>query len=112
MRLVTTILLGLLTVGWLPAQETPASVTEGRDTVLQPCDEAMDQGRRGEARNCYSRLLNGSGSSLVKAEAAWALQDMHRANELFRQAVAQQAAEDAAANGAEGGEVPPEGATH
>ena len=31
---------------------------------------------------------------------------------LFRQAVAQQAAEDAAANGAEGGEVPPEGATH
>ena len=31
---------------------------------------------------------------------------------LFRQAVAQQAAEDAAANGAEGGDVPPEGATH
>ena len=31
---------------------------------------------------------------------------------LFRQAVAQQAAEDPAANGAEGGEVPPEGATH
>jgi preprotein translocase subunit SecB len=31
---------------------------------------------------------------------------------LFRQAVAQQAAEDATGNGAEGGEVPPEGATH
>ena len=31
---------------------------------------------------------------------------------LFRQAVAQQAAEEAAGNGAEGSEAPPEGATH
>ena len=89
MRFVTAILRGLIAVGLLAAQETPADVTEGRDAVLKPCDEAMDRGRRGEARDCYSRLLNGSGSSLVKAEAAWALQDMHRANELFRQAVAQ-----------------------
>ena len=91
MRPATAIWFGLLVVSSLVAQETetPATVTEGRDTTLKPCDEAMDRGRRGEARDCYSRLLNGPGSTLVKAEAAWVLQDMYRANDLFRDAVAQ-----------------------
>ena len=90
MKPVAAILFGLLAVGSLVAQETaaPEAVTEGRYLILKPCDEAMDRGRRGEARDCYSRLLNGPGRSLVKAEAAWVLQDMHRANDMFRDAVA------------------------
>ena len=62
-------------------------VTEGRDAALKPCDQAMDRGHRGEANGCYGRLLNSPASFLVRAEAAWALRDMHRANDLFREAV-------------------------
>ena len=85
MRLVSGTLSALLAVGLLGAQE--AVVTEGRHAALQPCDEAVDRGRRAEAHGCYSRLLNSPASFLVRAEAAWALRDMHRANDLFREAV-------------------------
>lgn len=85
MRLVSATWITLLTAGMLAAGE--AVVTERRPVALQPCDQAMDRGRRAEARGCYLRLLNNAASFLVRAEAAWALRDMHRANDLFREAV-------------------------
>ena len=85
MRLVSVTSIVLLTVGLLAADE--AIVTARRHAALKPCDQAMDRGRRTEANGCYSRLLNSSASFLVRAEAAWALRDMHRANDLFREAV-------------------------
>lgn len=85
MRLVSVTLLALLAVGLLAAGET--IVTEGRHEALKPCDQAMDRGRRAEARGCYRRLLDSPASFLVRAESAWALRDMHRANALFREAV-------------------------
>ena len=85
MRLVSVTSIVLLTVGLLAADE--AIVTERRHAALKPCDQTMDRGRRTEANGCYNRLLNSSASFWVRAEAAWALRDMHRANDLFREAV-------------------------
>ena len=85
MRLVSVTSIVLLTVGLLAADE--AIVTERRHAALKLCDQTMDRGRRTEANGCYSRLLNSSASFWVRAEAAWALRDMHRANDLFREAV-------------------------
>ncbi len=65
-----------------------ADVTKGRPEALKACDELMDRGRRAEGRDCFSRLLNEHGDVFVQAESAWALRDMHRANELFRDLVA------------------------
>ena len=85
MRLVSLTSIVLLTAGLLAADE--AIVSSRRHAALKPCDQSMDRGRRTEASGCYSRLLNSSASFLVRAEAAWALRDLHRANDLFREAV-------------------------
>ena len=71
-----------------PGAAQEGEVTAGRDDALKVCDGPMDRGRRAEGRACFSRLLNEHPNPLVRAEAAWALRDMHRANELFREAVA------------------------
>ena len=65
----------------------PVDPTPGRDEALKACDQLIDRGRRAEGRNCFSRLLNQHGDTFVQAEAAWALRDMQRANELFRDVV-------------------------
>lgn len=57
-----------------------------RDPELKPCDEHRYRGRANEAKECYTRLLKDSDNVLVGAESAWALGDMERANQLFRQA--------------------------
>jgi cellulose synthase operon protein C len=54
-----------------------------RPTELRPCDEHRYHGRVEPARACYSKLL-GSQTPIVAAEAAWAVGDVRRANEIFR----------------------------
>lgn len=54
-----------------------------RATELRPCDEHRYHGRSEPARACYSKLLNSS-TPIVEAEAAWALGDIPRANQVFR----------------------------
>ncbi len=54
-----------------------------RATELRPCDEHRYHGRSEPARACYSKLLN-SPTPIVEAEAAWALGDIQRANQVFR----------------------------
>jgi len=58
----------------------------GRDDELRPCDEHRYHGRAEQARTCYARLVESS-NGLVQAEAAWALGDLRRANERFRDLV-------------------------
>lgn len=57
-----------------------------RAVELRPCDEQRYRGRTEQARACYTKLLE-SQAPIVEAEAAWALGDIKRANEVFRDAV-------------------------
>src|SRR5262245_792561 len=73
----------------LPATQALADIDYDarRDPALRRCDEPRHHGRVQEARDCYTPLLRNA-SPLVRAEAAFALGDVRRANDLFREAVA------------------------
>lgn len=55
-----------------------------RPAELQPCDSHLYQGRGEQAQVCYAQLLASSANLLTQAEAARRMQDVARANELFR----------------------------
>ena len=61
--------------------------------ALAGCDSLDWQG--GEAGPCYQALIDGDASDAIRAEAAWALGDLHLANRLF-QAADQQTPNDPA----------------
>ena len=54
-----------------------------RAPELRACDDHQNHGRIDQARSCYTQLLN-SPNPIMQAEAAWALGDLQRANEIFR----------------------------
>jgi tetratricopeptide (TPR) repeat protein len=58
-----------------------------RPDELRACDDRYYRGRDDEARECYTRLLNGPYNSVTRAEAAWRTGDLQRANRFFRDAV-------------------------
>ncbi|HMN46153.1 MAG TPA: tetratricopeptide repeat protein [Povalibacter sp.] len=58
-----------------------------RPDELRACDDSYYRGRDAEARECYVRLLNGPYNSVTRAEAAWRIGDLQRANRFFREAV-------------------------
>jgi hypothetical protein len=58
-----------------------------RSAALRACDERRDHGRTAEARNCYTPLTRSPNDLLTQAEATWALGDVRRANDLFRDAL-------------------------
>lgn len=57
-----------------------------RAVELRPCDDQRNRGRVEQARACYAKLLQ-SQTPIVQAEAAWAVGDIKRANEVFRDSV-------------------------
>lgn len=57
-----------------------------RPVELRPCDDQQYRGRAEQARACYTKLME-SQTPIVQAEAAWALGDIKRANEIFRDIV-------------------------
>jgi tetratricopeptide (TPR) repeat protein len=59
-----------------------------RPAALRACDVDHQRGREPSAQRCYRRLLATTADAALQAEAAWALGDLRRANEAFRQAVA------------------------
>ena len=61
--------------------------------ALAECDSLDWQG--GDASGCYQALIDGDASDAIRAEAAWALGDLHLANRLF-QAADQQTPNDPA----------------
>ena len=58
-----------------------------RPAELRECDDHLYQGRRDESLTCYTERLASSPNLLAKAEAAWRVNDVARANELFREIV-------------------------
>ncbi|MCP5143726.1 MAG: hypothetical protein H6978_02765 [Gammaproteobacteria bacterium] len=58
-----------------------------RPASLRPCDEMLWHGQRGAAQVCYGELLQSNPDTLVRAEIAWANDDVRGAHELFKAAV-------------------------
>jgi len=57
------------------------------DASLAACDALHWRGRRDASTTCYRELLSGAAAAGIRAEAAWALNDLHLANRLFQEAV-------------------------
>ncbi len=55
---------------------------------LLACDQLHWGGRSAESEPCYRQILQGDLPSEIRAEAAWALNDLQLANQLFRAAAA------------------------
>lgn len=84
-RIVVSITALLLIVPGINAEEYDAN----RDPALLRCDDIYDRGNIDEAIDCFQPLTR-EGSLHVTAEAWWALGDTKKANDYFRQAVAEQ----------------------
>src|SRR5262245_57772259 len=79
-------LLALLAIGTAHAQDF--DYNPSRAPALRACDDQRDHGRAAESHTCYQKLLDGANTDvLTRAESAWALGDVKRANELFRDVV-------------------------
>jgi tetratricopeptide (TPR) repeat protein len=57
------------------------------DTDVIACDRQHWSGQVEESRNCYASLLRNSAVLAVRAEAAWALNDLQAANNWFKEAM-------------------------
>ncbi|HTW75959.1 MAG TPA: hypothetical protein VMD56_13685 [Steroidobacteraceae bacterium] len=58
------------------------------DSAVRHCDALNWGSRHAEAAGCYRRLADGGTTPAERAEGAWALGDLARANDQFRAAVA------------------------
>lgn len=56
------------------------------DPDVLACDALAWRGESVESRDCYTALLDGDAGAAAKAEAAWALNDLHLANQWFQRA--------------------------
>jgi tetratricopeptide (TPR) repeat protein len=77
----TIVLSAALAAGSALAQ--PIDYDPRRAPELRACDEHQHHGRVEQARTCYSQLVNSS-NAITQAEALWAMGDLQRANETFR----------------------------
>jgi tetratricopeptide (TPR) repeat protein len=57
------------------------------DPQLLQCDQQYWHGLVQDSTNCYSEILAGDASAAIKAESAWALNDLQQANRWFQQAM-------------------------
>jgi len=57
------------------------------DPQLLQCDQKYWHGLVDESTNCYREILAGNASAAIKAESAWALNDLQQANRWFQQAM-------------------------
>ena len=56
--------------------------------ALDACDRMAWRGQIDASRTCYRELFGSDAPAAIRAEAAWALNDLPTANTLFRQAAA------------------------
>lgn len=82
----------LTTAGLLAATSAMAYTIDysgERDPMLLPCDQLYWSGEQAQAQECFTDLIFETTNVVVQAEAAWALGDVRRANNLFATAVSQ-----------------------
>lgn len=81
----------LALAAWLAAVGTadarPIHYGAVDDPAVLACDRLHWRGRTEESGPCYAALLDNASDPAVRAEAAWALNDRHAANGLYRRAV-------------------------
>jgi tetratricopeptide (TPR) repeat protein len=80
-------LLGMLVVA-VPVAARDIHYGAVSHPALDSCDAEQWRGQREAADRCYRELLQSDAPAEIRAEAAWALNDMQLANRLFRQAAA------------------------
>ena len=83
------IVAGLLLAAAASAIARPIHYGAVADAALNECDRMHWSGHRDGALACYRALLAGDAPAEVRAEAAWALDDLHGANRLFQAALDQ-----------------------
>ncbi|HWK74663.1 MAG TPA: tetratricopeptide repeat protein [Povalibacter sp.] len=86
-RYVAGVVAGGLLCSFLSVHAQSIDYDPRRANELRACDDHQYRGRTAEAKQCYSLLLDQSRSAAVRAEAAWQLGDVQRANQLFRAAL-------------------------
>lgn len=69
-------------------QARPVHYAAVVNPALADCDQQHWRGQVEPARSCYQEVLQSDAADHVRAEAAWALNDLHSANRLFQSAVA------------------------
>jgi len=85
-RMVRTLAAVAAMAACLPAPARPLHYGAVGDDALAACDAQAWRGDEDAADRCYEALLAGSLPAAIRAEAAWALGDLHAANRLFRAA--------------------------
>lgn len=55
--------------------------------AVTACDRQYWRGQTAQSMRCYRAILSGDSDAAIKAEAAWALNDLQQANRYFRDAV-------------------------
>jgi len=70
-----------------PGDARPIHYGAVDDPSLAACDQLDWRGRRDQSADCYRALLASDAAVEIRAEAAWALNDLHGANRLFRLAL-------------------------
>lgn len=80
---VVTLLLSLALSA--PARDLPYGAVS--NALLSRCDAEHTRGTLAEARSCYANLLQSDAPLAIRAEAAWAMQDLKAANRFFQDAV-------------------------
>ena len=83
--LAASTLLALIVVNAATAR--PIHYGAVTDTALLACDQDYWRGRVEEATICYETIVVSSADPEIRAEAAWALGDLHEANSLFQAAL-------------------------
>ncbi len=85
-RLLGLALAALLTI--TTAEGRPLHYGAIDDPALARCDDLEWRGDREQSAPCYRDILASAAAEHIRAEAAWALGDLHEANRLFQSAAA------------------------
>ena len=85
-RPLTAVLAALLAMS--AAESRPLHYGAVTDPSLARCDNFEWRGDAEQSTTCYQEILASDAAERIRAEAAWALGDLHEANRLFQSAAA------------------------
>jgi len=86
-KLPALLVTGLFVAAAASAVARPIHYGAVGDAASKACDELQWTGQRDDALACYRDLLSSDAPPEARAEAAWALGDLHGANRLFQAAL-------------------------
>lgn len=84
--LVAAVFAAAIAAAAMPSAARPIHYGAVSEPALDKCDQLHWQGRAEQSTPCYESLLQSDAPAEIRAEAAWALNDLHTANRLFQAA--------------------------